>query len=64
MGLWSNITLSGDVECGPKTTPRASGPWGCDTTVVQYNEVSGMKGTLDAEGYDSDYNSRGTCFSV
>lgn len=37
-------------------------PWGCDTTVVQYNEVSGMKGTLDAEGYDSDYNCRGTCF--
>lgn len=37
-------------------------PWGCDNTIVQYNEVSGMKGKLDAEGYDSDYNCRGTCF--
>jgi hypothetical protein len=37
-------------------------PWGCDNTVVQYNEVSGMKGTRDGEGYDSDYNCRGTVF--
>ena len=37
-------------------------PWGCDNTVVQYNEVSGMKGTRDGEGYDSDYNCRGTLF--
>ena len=37
-------------------------PWACDNTVVEYNEVSGMKGTNDGEGYDSDYNSRGTLF--
>jgi hypothetical protein len=37
-------------------------PWDCDNTVVQHNEVSGMKGTHDKEGYDSDYNCRGTCF--
>ena len=37
-------------------------PWSCDNTVVQYNEVSGMKGTRDGEGYDSDYNCRGTLF--
>jgi hypothetical protein len=37
-------------------------PWSCDHTVVQYNEVSGMKGTRDGEGYDSDYNCRGTLF--
>jgi len=37
-------------------------PWSCDNTVVQFNEVSGMKGTMDGEGYDSDYNSRRTLF--
>jgi hypothetical protein len=37
-------------------------PWSCDNTVVQFNEVSGMKGEMDGEGYDSDYNSRGTLF--
>jgi parallel beta helix pectate lyase-like protein len=37
-------------------------PWSCDNTVVQHNEVSGMKGTRDGEGYDSDYNCRGTLF--
>ncbi len=37
-------------------------PWSCDNTVVQFNEVSGMKGTKDGEGYDSDYNSRHTLF--
>ena len=37
-------------------------PWSCDNTVVEYNEVSGMRGTRDGEGYDSDYNCRGTLF--
>ncbi len=37
-------------------------PWSCDNTVVQCNEVSGMKGTMDGEGYDSDYNCRRTLF--
>ena len=37
-------------------------PWSCDNTVVQNNEVSGMKGTMDGEGYDSDYNCRHTLF--
>lgn len=37
-------------------------PWSCDNTVVQGNEVSGMKGTMDGEGYDSDYNCRRTLF--
>jgi hypothetical protein len=35
-------------------------PWSCDDTVIQFNEVSGMKGTRDGEGYDSDYNCRNT----
>ena len=37
-------------------------PWSCDNTVLQYNEVSGMKGTSDGEGYDCDYNCRNTLF--
>ena len=37
-------------------------PWSCDNTVVEDNEVSGMKGTNDGEGYDSDYNCRNTVF--
>lgn len=37
-------------------------PWSCDNTIVQFNEVSGMKGTMDGEGYDSDYNCRRTLF--
>ena len=37
-------------------------PWACDNTVVQFNEVSGMKGTNDGEGYDSDYDSRNSLF--
>ncbi len=35
-------------------------PWSCDNTVVQFNEVSGMKGTKDGQGFDSDWNSRNT----
>ena len=47
-----------------RATDYAAGiwPWSCDNTLVEYNEVSGMKGTNDGEGYDSDYNSRGTVF--
>ena len=37
-------------------------PWSCDNTVVQFNEVSGMKGTNDGEGYDSDWNCRNSLF--
>lgn len=35
-------------------------PWSCDNTVVQFNEVSGMKGTKDGQGFDSDWNCRNT----
>ncbi len=37
-------------------------PWSCDHTVIQYNDVSSMRGTNDGEGYDSDYNCRDTLF--
>ncbi len=37
-------------------------PWSCDNTVIQFNEVSGMKGTKDGQAFDSDYNCRNTLF--
>ncbi len=39
-------------------------PFACDNTVIQFNEVSGMKlsGGFDGQGYDSDYNCRNTIF--
>lgn len=37
-------------------------PWSCDNTVIEHNFVSGMHGTHDGEGYDSDYNCRNTLF--
>ena len=35
-------------------------PWTADNTVVQFNEVYGTRGQHDAEGFDSDWNSRNT----
>ena len=37
-------------------------PWSTDNTIIQYNEVSGVKGTRDGQGYDCDYNCAGTIF--
>jgi len=37
-------------------------PWSCDNTTIQFNEVSGMKGTRDGQGYDCDWNCRNTLF--
>jgi hypothetical protein len=37
-------------------------PFSCDDTVIQFNEVSGMKGTKDGQGFDSDYGSRRSVF--
>lgn len=45
-----------------RATDAAAGiwPWSCDNTVIQFNEVSGMKGTNDGQGFDSDWNCRNT----
>jgi len=37
-------------------------PFDSDDTVVQFNEVSGMKGTKDGQGFDSDYLCRRSVF--
>ena len=35
-------------------------PFSADNTIIQYNEVYGTRGQHDAEGFDSDWNSRNT----
>lgn len=35
-------------------------PFSSDNTIIQYNEVYGTRGQHDAEGFDSDWNSRNT----
>ncbi len=37
-------------------------PWSCDNTVIERNEVSGMKGTKDGQGFDADWNCRNSLF--
>jgi hypothetical protein len=43
-------------------TEAAAGiwPWSCDSTTIQFNDVSGHKAPWDAQGYDCDYNCRNT----
>jgi hypothetical protein len=35
-------------------------PWSCDNALIQFNEASGARGPWDAQGFDSDWNSRNT----
>ncbi len=37
-------------------------PWSTDNSIFQLNEAAYTHGTLDGEGFDSDYNSRRTLF--
>jgi hypothetical protein len=37
-------------------------PFASDNSLIQFNEVSGMKTTSDGEGFDSDYQCRGNIF--
>lgn len=37
-------------------------PWSADRTLFRLNEAFGVKTTLDGQGFDSDFNSRGTRF--
>lgn len=37
-------------------------PWSSDHTIIQFNEVSGVKGTRDGQAFDSDGNCRDTVF--
>jgi hypothetical protein len=37
-------------------------PWSADRTLFRFNRASDVRTTLDGQGFDSDYNSRGTRF--
>ena len=37
-------------------------PWASDNTLIQYNEVSGVKGTKDGEAFDSDAYCRNSTY--
>jgi hypothetical protein len=47
-----------------RCTDYAAGiwPWSADDTLIQYNEVSHIKGTMDGQAFDSDYNCNNTTF--
>lgn len=53
-----NVLRGGRTRCDD----YAAGIWlhSSDNTVIQFNEVSGMVGTKDGQGFDSDYNCRNT----
>jgi hypothetical protein len=53
-----NVLRGGRMRCAD----AAAGiwPWSSDNTVIQFNEVSGMKGVYDGEAFDADWNCRNT----
>ena len=55
-----NVINGGRTRC----TDWAAGIWptGCDNTLIQFNEVSGMVGTNDGEAFDSDNNGDNNIF--
>ena len=55
-----NVLRGGRKRC----TDAAAGIWpfDCEDALIQFNEVSGMKGTNDGQGFDSDYRCRRSVF--
>jgi hypothetical protein len=55
-----NIVRGGRMRCAD----YAAGIWPFDSddTLIQFNEVSGMRGTKDGQGFDSDYRCRRSVF--
>ncbi|MBC8097192.1 MAG: right-handed parallel beta-helix repeat-containing protein [Akkermansiaceae bacterium] len=55
-----NVIRGGRMRC----EDYAAGIWpfASDDTVIQFNEVSGMKGIKDGQGFDSDYQCRRSLF--
>ncbi|MES2920310.1 MAG: right-handed parallel beta-helix repeat-containing protein [Verrucomicrobiota bacterium] len=53
-----NIVRNARARC----SDAAAGIWpfACDDTIIQFNEVTGTKGTTDGMAYDSDYQSKRT----
>jgi len=55
-----NILRGGRMRC----EDYAAGIWpfDCDDALIQFNEVSGMRGTKDGQGFDADYLCRRSLF--
>ncbi len=55
-----NVIRGGRMRC----SDYAAGIWpfASDDTLIQFNEVSGMKGTKDGQGFDADYLCRRSVF--
>jgi hypothetical protein len=55
-----NIVRGGRMRCDD----YAAGIWPFDSddTLIQFNEVSGMRGTKDGQGFDADYRCRRSVF--
>jgi hypothetical protein len=56
----SNVVRGARMRC----EDHAAGIWPFDSddTVIQFNEVSGVKGTLDGQAFDADYRCRRSLF--
>ena len=55
-----NVVRGGRMRC--RDAAAGIWPWDSDDTIIQFNEVSGMKGTRDGQGFDSDYRCRRSLF--
>ena len=55
-----NVIRGGRMRCDD----AAAGIWpfDCNDALIQFNEVSGMTGTKDGQGFDSDYQCRRSVF--
>jgi hypothetical protein len=55
-----NVVRGGRMRCDD----YAAGIWPFDSddTLIQFNEVSGMRGTKDGQGFDADYRCRRSVF--
>jgi hypothetical protein len=57
-----NVVRKARARCNEKEAAAGIWPFGCDDTIIQFNEVSGTMGTLDGQGFDADYWCRRTIF--
>ena len=62
-GAVALFLFAGGVWAGPAEDYAAGiWPWDCDNSIIQFNEVSGVKGTKDGQAFDSDYRCRNSLF--
>jgi hypothetical protein len=57
-----NVVRNARARCTENEAAAGIWPFACDDTLIQFNEVSGTKGTKDGQAYDSDYWCRRTVF--